>query len=238
MTNKGSFKIAVYCLFFLGLAFSWSCQTENESSQPNSIEEKPDREDRRAKNEEKKQNKEDRKAKNEEEKQNKEDRRAKNEEEKPDREEKEKQDSADELDVDVDISVDIVEAEKTESSEEAKSNITNNSVLILNIDKDNPDIDDYELWECQKTDSVFSYFLNKNPDAIDDEGTSTERKRVCELFKINTVKNDDSDINLIHWAHYQKDFCEKKLTEYLTLKEEGGFNCKKIEDISFLFNEE
>ena len=196
MINKGSFKIAVYCLFFLGLAFSWSCRKE-ESSQLEKAAEKESKE-------------------------------------------REKQDSADELDVNVDINVDIVETEKTESSKEEKSNITNNSVLILNIDKNNPNTDDYELWECKKTDVVVSYFLNKNPDTIDDEGTSKQRKRVCELFRIKTVKNNDPDVKIIYWAHNQKDWCEKKLNETLIVSESGdetreGFNCKKFEDISFLF---
>ena len=224
MTNKGSFKIAVYFLFFLGLAFSWSCQ-KKESPQSNRVERRPDRENSRVRNEE---------------------RRQKN------REKREKKDSADEVDVNVDINVDIVEAEieakktesskeeKTESSKEEKSNIINKSVLILNIDKNNLklNIDDYELWECKKTDVVVSYFLNKNPDTIDDEGTSKQRKRICELFRIKTVKNNDPDIKILYLAHNQKDWCEKKLNETLILNESGGgFNCKKIEDISFLFTE-
>ena len=219
MINKNFFKIAGYCLFFLGLAFSWSCQNPEETPQTSTEREearRKAREERRLEREAK---------------------------EKARKEEAAAEEAAEEEvveeggDVNVEINV-IGEAENTESSEGARNNITNNSVLILTIDKDNPDLDDYGLWECQKTDLVVSYFLNKNPNTIDDEGTSEERKRLCELFKINTVKNNDPDIKLINWAHYEKDFCEKKLTESLTAREEEGFNCKKIEDISFLFNEE
>jgi len=106
--------------------------------------------------------------------------------------------------------------------------------LVLNINQNNAD--DYELWECKKADTVISYFLNKNPDTVDDEGTKRQRKRICELFRIKTINNEEANIKLIQWAHYEKDWCEKKLNENLTLNDATDFNCSKFEDLSFLFN--
>ena len=149
------------------------------------------------------------------------------------------------LGVNVDVDVDVnSEAQMSDQGVEIeikntdKTNIDQEALLALNIDENYQKY--YKLWECRKANIIKSYFLNKSPQRIDDEGTKTERKRVCELFSIRSIKDEKAKVSELFYAHYEEDFCEKKLTSLLettTSEEEkaGGFECEHFEDLSFLF---
>ena len=130
----------------------------------------------------------------------------------------------------------------SDSSEDTKSQNASSkeTPIITLLEKEKIDIDvsiqfnaeekkDYIFWECSKGDQVIGYLLNKNPSIVDEPGTDRARQRICELYQVV-----NSRTILLSYAHFEKDFCSKKLDEHLTLKQsddknKGGFSCEQKE---------
>lgn len=207
MSLKSFLKTSIYFLLFIGLAFTWSCQPGEEGFQ-DQLERDADKRAQRAKERNR---------------------------EREERRRATKRASQRNLDVNIELGT-----KPPVASQEGRPTITARSVRALNRDQSRSD--NYELWECKKDGLTLSYLLDKNPDTIDDEGTPQQRERVCELFRIKTFPSGwVEEAQLIALAHYQNDWCVIKLNEALSLhksgdEEDGGFQCNKFEDLSFIFN--
>ena len=225
MSYSSFFKFFMSCFLFLGLVVSLGCGSDpqeedrlfRDERDGNSIEELRERREERRANRQRREELSNDKA-----------------EQKQENMEEESKNNSPENDLSLDIGV--VNVEKVEENNSVTSVV--NNTIILNMDESN--VDNYELWECKKEGIIISYFLNKNPDTIDDEGTDRQRKRVCELFSIKSVQDNEPEVRLLYWAHHQKDWCEKNLNETLALHESedergGEFRCSQFEDLSFLF---
>ncbi|MCY4321408.1 MAG: hypothetical protein OXC37_03255, partial [Bdellovibrionaceae bacterium] len=65
-----------------------------------------------------------------------------------------------------------------------------------------------------------SYSINNNPTTIDDEGSDKERERVCELSSESKGVSQ-----VLHYAHWENDFCEKELIKIIEDQKAKGWSC-------------
>ena len=206
-------------MLFLGLVANLNCKKEEQEVKPDSKvrQDKKDKKDKEAEEDEE------------------------DEEDEGDEGDEEEDKGDVNVDINVDVNSEVNESDggiNIEIKNKDEVNIDQDALLVLNIDKDYQKY--YDLWECRKGDVINSYFLNKAPRTIDDKGTTTERKRMCELFNIRSIKDEKPKVTLYFYAHFEKDFCEKQLNSILEDVQSAdgkdeGFECKNFEDLSFLF---
>lgn len=94
--------------------------------------------------------------------------------------------------------------------------------VVVNIPpsaKESQKLSGDQIWQCQKGSEVMKYIVNSKPVSFDGEGAEV-RQRVCELFR-----EHKKDIKLLNYAHWERDFCAKKLTKLIGDHTAEGWHC-------------